>query len=184
MAGDQIRDGRRALCEARSRRARSLPRRMRAASSRQGLRPAARYESGDPRRPAACARHRARRDRPPADAGPLRRACSRGFQAIERRESLRRTQAWITSAVNQSQRLDDEFELANPAKAELDIAIDHVRRAQLGLDLPLHRTKLAQRFEIEIAAIDETVEFADQAAPTAMAPATGRARNSAARSHV
>ena len=87
------------------------------------------------------------------------------FQAVERLEGLRSTQARIAPAINQGQRLHDEFELANPAKAELYVAIDQVWRSQFALDLPLHRAKLAQRVEVQIAAINETAELADQALP-------------------
>ena len=51
-----------------------------------------------------------------------------------------------------------------PAASELDVALDQIRRAQLALDLLLHRAQLAQGLEIEIAAIDELAELAEQLA--------------------
>jgi len=76
-------------------------------------------------------------------------------ETFERRQRPGGAQARIASAIDQDERLHDEFQLANSAVAELDVAVDQVGPAQLALDLMLHRAQLAQRVEIEVAAINE-----------------------------
>ena len=85
------------------------------------------------------------------------------FEPIERVEGHRGTQPRVASAVNQGERLHDEFEFADAAAPKLDIALDQIRRSQFLLDLPLHRAQLPQRVEVEIAPIDEAREFLEQA---------------------
>src|SRR6185437_7584799 len=84
-------------------------------------------------------------------------------ETLQRRLRLRRAQPRVAAAIDQDKRLHDEFELANSAIAELDVAVDQIGRAQLALDLILHRAQLAQRVEVEIAAIDEVAKLAEQA---------------------
>src|SRR5581483_11499087 len=83
-------------------------------------------------------------------------------QALERVERAHGTQARVAAAPYQDQRLDDELELADPAVAELDVARDEVGRAQLALDLILHRAQLAQRVEVKEATIHAMAELAEQ----------------------
>ena len=83
-------------------------------------------------------------------------------EAVQRLDSFLAANAWITAAINQGERLHDEFELANSAISEFDVALDQVRRTKFRLDLMLHRAQLAERVEVEIAAIDETVELIEQ----------------------
>ncbi len=59
--------------------------------------------------------------------------------------------------------MNDKFEFADAAAAELDIALDQIGRTQLLFDLALHRAQLTQGVEIEITAIDEAREFVEQA---------------------
>ena len=102
-------------------------------------------------------------------------ACARGRQVakvgepIERLDGFLGADARVASAINQRQRLNDEFEFANSAVAEFDVAFDQIRRAKFRLDLMLHRAQLTQRVEIEIAAIDEAAESVEQAAAQAQA---------------
>ena len=83
-------------------------------------------------------------------------------ETLERRERAGGAQARIAPAINQDERLHDEFQFANSTVTELDVAGDQVGRAQLALDLKLHRAQLAQRVEVEVAAIDEVAELAEQ----------------------
>jgi hypothetical protein len=82
----------------------------------------------------------------------------------ERRERRSFAQAPIASAIDQRQRLHDEFELANAAVAELDITMNRVGGAQLLLDLAFHRAQLPQRVEVEIVPVDEMFQLRQQPA--------------------
>src|SRR5579863_4409392 len=86
-------------------------------------------------------------------------------EAVERLDSFFAADARIAAAVDQGQRLHDEFELANPAISQLDVALDQIRRTKFRLDLMLHRAQLPQGVEVEIAAIDEAVELVEQSPP-------------------
>src|SRR5262249_18279142 len=98
--------------------------------------------------------------------GQLARAAAvqvtQSAQALERGQGFGRAQPWITSAIDQDQRLGDELEFADAAIAELDIARDQVRRAQLAFDLMFHRPQLAQGLEIQVAAKDKMAQLWEQ----------------------
>src|SRR5579862_8739259 len=85
-------------------------------------------------------------------------ACASGWQVTEFGESLQRfdsflgADAAITASIDQAKRLHNEFELADSAVSEFDVALDQIGRAKFHLDLMLHGAQLAQRVEIEIAA--------------------------------
>src|ERR1019366_6883848 len=83
---------------------------------------------------------------------------------FERLDGFLGAQPRILSAINQGERLKDKLEFANSAVPKFDVAFDQIGRAKFRLDLMFHRAQLAQRVEIEIAAIDEAAEFIEQLA--------------------
>src|ERR1019366_1375341 len=78
---------------------------------------------------------------------------------FERLDGFLGAQPRILSAINQGERLNDKLEFANSAVPKFDVAFDQIGRAKFRLDLMFHRAQLAQRVEIEIAAIDEAAEL-------------------------
>ena len=69
----------------------------------------------------------------------------------------------VASAVDQLERLADEFDLADAAPAELDIRVGALL-LQFVLDQPLHRAQRIDDAEIDIAAIDERPQDGHQLA--------------------
>ena len=108
-------------------------------------------------------------------ARAFRRQIAERIELLERADGLLGSKPGIASTVNQRQRLHDEFELADSAAAELDVALDHRGRFQLRLDLPLHRAQLAQRVEIQVAAKHKVIQLREQLMPD-FERASGRPR--------
>ena len=81
-------------------------------------------------------------------------------QGPQRRHRLAVAQLRVTAAGDELLGLDEEFDLADAAAAELDVvALDRdLAVAAIGLDLALHLVNIAERGEIEILAPDERRE--------------------------
>jgi hypothetical protein len=88
-------------------------------------------------------------------------------QRPQRHQRLAAAQLRVTAAGDELLGLDEEFDLADAAAAELDVvALDRdLAMAAIGLDLPLHLVDIAERGEIEILAPDERREVREHRRP-------------------
>src|SRR5580704_4020565 len=77
-------------------------------------------------------------------------------QRPQRHQRLAAAQLRVTAAGDELLGLDEEFDLADAAAAELDVvALDRdLAMTAIGLNLPLHLVNIAERGEIEILAPD------------------------------
>ena len=107
--------------------------------------------------------------------------------ASQGRERLAAAQLRMAAAGDELLGLDEEFDFANAAAAELDVVAfdrDDAVTAK-GMDLPLHLVDVGKRREVEIFAPDEGRELARAArSPATRSPAQTRALIMAARSQL
>src|SRR6185437_966061 len=78
-------------------------------------------------------------------------------QAGERGEERRRLQAAVAAAARQLQRLHDELDLADAARAELDV-VGQLAPFHLALDERLHLPEALEHAVVEVAAVDERTD--------------------------
>ena len=75
----------------------------------------------------------------------------------ERGEQRRRLQAAVAAAARQLQRLHDELDLADAARAELDV-VGQLAPLHLALDQRLHLPQALEHAVVEVAAVDERTD--------------------------
>ena len=106
-------------------------------------------------------------------------------QRAQRLAGRRHAHLGHPAAEDQLLGLDEELDLADAAAADLDVVARHPDRAvaAVGVDLALDRVDVADRGVVEMAAPEERLERAQEAARRpSWSPATTRALISAARS--
>ena len=96
-------------------------------------------------------------------------------EPVEGPQAVPLAEPGILPAIEELEGLDVELDVADPAHAELDVALLLPARAQPHVDPVLHRPDLPERLALEPGAVDDLARQVDERLPDPLVPGGHRA---------